>query len=108
MSKHLPGPWRLKQGDRTTIEADSGEPDSPYVVAKTHTSPFAPLIPIAVANARLISAAPDLLAVCQEAIRLRDLVREGRPDCADPDCQFCRHFDALRAAVSKSTGKVEI
>lgn len=71
---HTPGPWRLNRGDQCTVEwVDPENPDDPLVVAKTYTSPFAPAREIARANARLIAAAPRLLAL---ALSLQDWIEE--------------------------------
>jgi prepilin-type N-terminal cleavage/methylation domain-containing protein len=54
--------------------------------------------PIADANARLIAAAPELLATCEETIRYR----EQYGDCDIPGCPQCQHFRRVRAAIAKA------
>ncbi len=102
MAEPLPGPWQLKKSDPTTIEADSGEPDSPFVVAKTYTSPFAPTREIAVANAQLIAASSDLLAVAQQWLDWWNSPRDI--GMAGPTCDV---LVATEAAIAKAKGKTD-
>ena len=61
-SKHTAGPWFISpKGGRFCVDASSGEEGSDYRIAKTYASPFAPDQEQSAANARLISASPDLL-----------------------------------------------
>jgi hypothetical protein len=57
-----------------------------------------PSSPEGLANARLIAAAPDLLAACKELIRIVD------SDSVEPvELARCR-FDDVRAALAKAEG----
>ena len=49
------------------------------------------------ANARLIAAAPDLLAACQEALDYLGRIDEGS--------EGCELRDSLRAAIAKAEGR---
>jgi hypothetical protein len=88
MSKHTPGPWRtdgdgirtLIRGADMTIVAVRHRLD-----AKTHS-----------ANAKLIAAAPELLAVCQGVLSHPSF---KACDCGEPDCATT----VLRAVIAKAT-----
>lgn len=51
------------------------------------------------ANARLIAAAPDLLA------ELKAIVDDMEADCGDPLCRECAVWRPARAAIAKAEGK---
>ena len=51
------------------------------------------------ANARLISAAPDLLAVAFDYLEVLGEI-DGPCECGEPECRTTR----LRAAIAKATG----
>jgi len=97
--KHTPAPWQTSLTDDTvvihigadgvhyevaTIDGDYNEPD---------------LWPVMEANARLIAAAPDLLALAHQ---YRDDLRH--PPTAD---SITRRLAAIDAAIAKATGKQE-
>ena len=88
-TKHTPGPWRTdaRNGFPLDIE-DPGE----YMIAKA--TPCAK----AEANARLISAAPDLLDALKEL-----LDREWQDDEGDYTLEMAHR--KARAAISKATGE---
>jgi len=55
------------------------------------------------AHARLISAAPDLLAVCEGALEVLDgILADGVVGPCDADCDCILH--PLRAAITKAKG----
>lgn len=54
MSKHTPGPWRIGDAGYTVFGPPNGNPSPETVAATTHKK-----------NARLIAAAPELLAACE-------------------------------------------
>lgn len=86
MSAHTPGPWSADH-DNVRTPADGG------MVAKVAGDTDAQ----AYANARLIAAAPDLLAA------LRDLVSaEGLPEGYANRAML---IDAARAALAKAEGR---
>jgi hypothetical protein len=62
MNKHTPGPWTIT-GDRDAIEAQC--PGAPYKIIIAETIGYKH---IREPNARLIAAAPDLLAACEELL----------------------------------------
>lgn len=98
MSEHTPGPWQVwyggldgdtyftigsKYGDVSGVVCDYAVP-SPRPSAEVR------------ANARLIAAAPDLLAACQAALPYVEQMPWPAPE---------RVVDAVRAAVAKATGQ---
>ena len=97
-TQHTPAPWAINPsafGERYIFPFPGG-----HTIATVHNS--APNRP-GDANARLIAAAPDLLAACQRAWEdqprcLRDRVMASRMD--NCRCVSC----ALRAAIDKATG----
>lgn len=97
MSKHTPGPWEIKEAD-TSIGAEwyriLGHGERGMVdVAETpyrHEG-----------NARLIAAAPDLLAAAKT---LLDVLANEREDLPSSDAVGDAR-DALRAAIAKAEGK---
>ena len=83
-SRHTPGPWRVRPGKNSDgeetlfIESDR-ESIATMDVVSVNGGPFV-LPPRAWANARLIAAAPDLLAaliLCERALEERDAEAEG-------------------------------
>lgn len=88
MSEHTQGHWdvKLRAGVRM-IAADGDVP-----IAEVN-----PFNANDEANARLLSAAPDLLAAIKRILWSHDLT------CAGPDCSIAG-IDAARAAVEKATG----
>lgn len=95
-AQHTPGPWfadtencgggmSIKTADGTSIGHTAAVRDPSYTEIRT---------PEAIANARLIAAAPDLLAACKEALEL--LSHVGGPTCGK-----------LKAAIAKAEGQVQ-
>lgn len=89
MSKHTPGPWEhevheLSEGFSAIVYGSNGQR-----IGTDHLSE---------ANARLIAAAPDLLAA------LRDMV--GQHDLNPERLLSAMHlWDAARAAIAKAEGR---
>ena len=114
---HTPGPWSvwtcrtverpIRITDHLAIRPrGAGEPAGP----SGPTFAFIPLGPDGRAdlqngNARLIAAAPELLAACQSAADV--LVEAVRSGCDLPDFDPEEHVTVrlLRAAISKATGE---
>lgn len=85
-SKHTPGPWRIDSGGRIVNDPDHATSERDYQIADPlERNTFAECR----ANARLIAAAPELLAACEEAAK------------------FCPVYmqDRLRAAIAKARGE---
>ena len=74
MSEHTPGPWMVARGVPAAVDAVSGG-----LVAEA-VGGFHRSYEEETANARLIAAAPDMLA---ELKRLRDVVGDEDASCID-------------------------
>ncbi len=84
MNKYTPGPWEITWGPTIDI---AGIAQIPVADDGRHT-----------ANARLISAAPELLEALQSIVQsLSDQDDEGLIEHAEP-------MIAARAAIAKATG----
>lgn len=98
MSKHTPGPWiALKNGnvgifDHSETQSYGMVTHICYVEEYDHPDNHA-------ANANLIAASPDLLAVCQRLL-------EAVPYVSEYDVPIGL-WDDLQAAVNKATGEAK-
>ena len=95
MSGHTPGPWMIgtagPNGCRTI-----GTTDGLMVAVVAHSINHADQYIQAVANARLIAAAPDLLSVCQ---------RLAAVNVFSADNDVAQIIMMARDAVEKATGE---
>lgn len=100
MSKHTPGPWKAVRNssfwevvypwpEQSIEDANKFSPSTAYAWGKSEEEKEA--------NARLIAAAPELLAALQSIIALDDKV--------DPEGLF-RGLESInsRSAIAKATG----
>ena len=96
-AKHTPGPWSLEAG--RSISTSSGSFYLSYGKDKASGAPLFSNFCELDANARLIAAAPDLLAaleLCFQYVNGGDNLRPGLQHEA---------FEAARAAIAKATNK---
>ena len=97
-AKHTPGPWHLHPYDRgaweVTTHADYLHPGSLVIAARSDLSHRAAE---STANARLIAAAPDLLAAAKQVLAATHV-----PDSEAELVLQLRAFLALRDAVAKA------
>lgn len=86
-AQHTPGPWHISRLGSLDIVAN--DPAGTYIAEVL--SGDGPLSPTSIANARLISAAPDLLAALQAMLTITDR----------------KHYvwDEARAVIAKATGQ---
>jgi hypothetical protein len=100
-SAHTPGPWDLLDG--TSAGTSSGQ-----LIVKKDESRFHVLAHVyedtaapghCTADARLIGAAPELLAVCKEWLAQDSCVCD-EPELTEGSCLHCR-----TAAVTKAEGR---
>ena len=95
MTQHTPGPWAIKNG---RCIYGSGDFIKPFVASVEDDHNDAETV----ANARLISSAPDLLNACLCA--LADLEGLLETDCFSTDDPAYLTIQELRAAITKATG----
>ena len=93
-TKHTPGPWRTDAHNGFPLDIeDPGE----YMIAKA--TPCAK----AEANARLIAAAPDLLAALESIASMYDY----EAACGDLASRLYEATCLARAAIAKATGETK-
>jgi hypothetical protein len=99
MSKHTPGPWGIRQySAHTGFSVWGGGRGS--IAERWYDGPQAgDYGPEIEANARLIAAAPDLLAACKLYAELDDTRRKGK--FIDPGVRAKLDI-AIRAAIAKA------
>ena len=89
MTEHTPGPWEVNGNHRLDICAGNAG-----VVATV----LAPTTVNGKANARLIAAAPDLLAALEVFVGLCPMCYSGQ-ECLDDNCHMAR------AAIAKARAR---
>ncbi len=97
MTKHTPAPWKVdEQTGIVYVELISGrEPAICHTQSsQTETLPF----DVSIANARLIAAAPELLAACEFALSVQ--LHAGLYDVSDK-----LNAEKLQAAIAKAKGE---
>jgi hypothetical protein len=87
MTQHTPGPWEIEYND----------PNEEYWVTEPHYDAGPAKIVYHIEDARLIAAAPDLLAVCQELEESASYWSEYYVPLGI--------VDRLKAAIAKATGE---
>ena len=93
---HTPGPWGYRlEAVRTVIFHKTGIGERAIAVGAGH-------YPDHIANARLIAAAPDLLAALQQELEALEMDRRWAETC-DLERIIAR-YDRLEAAIAKATG----
>jgi hypothetical protein len=92
---HTPGPWKAQPAGYPTRQWD--------IVADSGRRNVAETICDHEANARLIAAAPELLAACEGVL---GVLNHGTPTKEDgtPNTHW-KHIDIIRAAIAKATGE---
>ena len=109
--KHTPGPWTFSRwnefGDmRFYISQADGAPHTPQLsdvatlIAETPSNEWQS---IQEANARLIAAAPELLAACQAIVEYQRLAESD--ETYGLLNAYAKAFEASIAAVAKATGE---
>lgn len=98
---HTPGPWRVAVSHSRVIQAEGRR----IATAHSHTTQ-----PAAEgdANARLIAAAPDLLAALESMMNVEAAARIGSESFALRGFDWKYHFDKARAAIKAATGDTDL
>lgn len=101
--QHTPGPWHT---DGSSVYWRSPSDGNNWLIAQLVEPPVRPSDEVE-ANARLIAAAPDLLAGCQALIELFDYYRSqgvfGERTAYNP--HMSHKFDIARGAIAKAEGR---
>lgn len=95
---HTPGPWTILAEDCRVYAED----DYPVALASSHRESKQRL-----ANAHLIAAAPDLLAMLEELLpelQCRCHLAFTSRGKHDPKT-LCHHADAVKSAIAKARGQ---
>jgi hypothetical protein len=126
-STHTPTPWLVRfDEDRfdsklSVLEVIDGRdeslnhPQGELVLARVNVSAFAPHMDEPLANARLIAAAPELLAIVRallphannEWTRLDDLAHRGNRESEDSAMELDRLIEHARETIEEITGDNE-
>ena len=102
-AKHTPGPWRYQPGFLTVYTCSHGETGITQAIAKPldGNGDFNP--PTMEANARLISAAPDLLEALKDAVSSLEYVNTHHPEATGCGVRQER-IEAGLKAIAKAEG----
>lgn len=98
-NKHTPGPW-IVLGEGTEIWTD-GENRASHFLAETVGSKSMAIALQGLANARLIAAAPDLLASLEECVAHLHCPAHFKPG-GDRACETCARYERARVALAKA------
>ena len=94
MQNHSPGVWSfMVDKERHKIWIQHTVDGKTYYVAHSDCI-LAGITPQSLANARLLAAAPTLLAACQDAAQTLEVWADGHP---------CRALERLRWAITLAT-----
>lgn len=99
MSGHTPAPWRLMKSFPCVVWA--GTEDEPVIVADKSGHD-----PVDIANARLIAAAPRLLAALRQLANAVE-TRQRQHHCPGFDCNVCTpcaELNEARDAIDQAEG----
>lgn len=103
MSKHTPGPWVI---DWNVSRLDVFSIDASKLVATLRRSTLSEGIDqTAIANARLISAAPELLQALQSMLQWMPVYPAGADGIVGGREAHAEAIKAARAAIAKATGE---
>lgn len=103
-SKHTPGPWAVKKGSRYSRTGGfSIDSHGHWLELATIFAHIAEETNhLGEANARLIAAAPDLLAACEEGLTA---IRWAQTHTDGNAVQFVHVVNVLMAAIRKAKGE---
>ena len=98
MSKHTPGPWMASQNEVISVASTAERVVITVNVVECETG--APIPEQAIIDARLIAAAPDLLAALKTCV----FVVETLAHLRGMEAELLPHAEFARAAIAKATG----
>ena len=103
-TQHTPGPWYqpMRYSPEDGCDIPAGHVEGPMGQLVASFAEFSSLAEVA-ANARLVTAAPDLLAAC-EAVTRRAVMLSGFPQQRDA---WTGEIVTCRAAIAKARGQAE-
>lgn len=104
---HTPGPWSLSTESVYATRVDG--PDGNKVALAQYLLSEGRSIPEAIANARLISAAPDLLEALERVIAPLEIavkLSSWRQDPTPGECS--RALEGAKAAIAKAKGEAQL
>ena len=108
MAGHTPGPWEVGYDDGSGEEHITGPDDNERIAAIrwgcSCCQDTSPLTPKEQANARLIAAAPDLLAALKGLFENCAMIHRHWGD-NDNQREASAAVDAARAAIAKAKGE---
>ena len=110
MSRHTPGPWTYDSefasyGYDIRVDVENFE-DRVWVATAMSDHDNEPRFPLSgnvEANARLIAAAPELLAACEALLEEHDQTYDGGPI----GLEYLAAIEAAQRAVRKATGETK-
>lgn len=108
MTNHTPGPWKVSR--RFDIYQDTQTPGvgGTFVASTKGISELPESInQVCEADAKLIAAAPELLAACESALRIEDLWMPCGLDDHDEAAAICLMRNQFVAATRKAKGESE-
>jgi hypothetical protein len=106
-AKHTPGPWRANERticprSRKWVQTDvRGGGEVVAICSRTRHTVSDDDVAEVMANARLIAAAPDLLAACEAAM---EFLPKGEYPGGSGQTEAVRVRDLVRAAIAKAKG----
>jgi len=109
MTKHTPGPWLENWVRPNKAEGHTFDPTCSILATDQDGRRIRladipdPLTPEEEANARLIAAAPELLAALCGTVRALETLAGELGRGADPVWSLAAGLDAARAAIAKAT-----
>ena len=102
MATHTPGPWKLREDGEANSWAVLG-PNDNWLLSFLHNGEQ--LSEKQRANARLIAAAPDLLAAAKRIVARIDGLRGLHPEWSDMIDTIFHEEDGHRDAIRKAEGR---
>lgn len=99
MSGHTPGPWRVSGGGSTDVFADDGS----HVARVGVRTAVGTAYVVALTNARLIAAAPDLLEALEWMVDNDETNEGGEWD--EENAYWIDGLNKARAAIKKARGE---